>query len=85
MQPDWVFEGHEVTLPNVIMIGVQHDYDQISTAPKAEAGLEVMEQYRRAVLAAKRVAAWLREQGSQRIAVFLSISGHCGENRAAIF
>ena len=33
--------------------------------PEAEtpAGLEVMEQYKRAAVAAKRIAGWIREQG----------------------
>ena len=54
MREDWVFEGHEITQSRVIMIGVQHDYDQIRAAPAPEAGLEVMAQYTRAAAAAKR-------------------------------
>lgn len=65
VNPDWVIEGFEVTLPNVVTIAVQHNYDQLSHAPEAEAGLEVMEQYRRAALAAKTIAGWLRGQGWQ--------------------
>lgn len=45
------------------MLGVQHDYDAISTAPEVTAGLEVMNQYGRAALAAKTVAGWIRSQG----------------------
>lgn len=63
IQPEWIFEGFDLNLPNVIVIGVQHDYEQISTAPDVAAGLEVMEQYRRAALAAKLVARSVREQG----------------------
>ncbi|MBE1282919.1 MAG: 4Fe-4S dicluster domain-containing protein [Rhodobacteraceae bacterium] len=65
VDPDWVLEDFEATLPRVVMIGVQHDFDEISKAPEAEAGLEVMEQYRRAALAAKTTATWLRHQGWQ--------------------
>ncbi len=65
IQPEWIYEGQEVDLPRVVMIGVRHDYDRISAAPEAEAGLEVMDQYRRAAQAAKTIAAWIREQGWQ--------------------
>ncbi len=61
--PAWVFEGFEVTQSRVIMLGVRHDYEQIATAPEPPAGLEVLNQYARAALAAKTVAGWLREQG----------------------
>lgn len=84
MQADWVFEGHEITLPNVILIGVQHDYDQIRTAPEVEAGLEVMEQYRRAVHAAKRVAAWLRDMGWEAEAMTGPMTGALAMIPAAI-
>ena len=63
MQPEWVFEGYEIPQSKVIMLGVQHDYDEIKTAPAAEAGLEVMTQYARAAAAAKAVAGWIREHG----------------------
>lgn len=63
MNPDWVFEGHDIQQSRVIIVGVQHDYDQISEAPKAMAGLEVMAQYARAAKAAKDIAGWIRQQG----------------------
>ena len=63
MQDAWVMEGHEVPQRRVIMLGVAHDYDEISQAPEAAAGLEVMAQYGRAAAAAKTVAGWMREQG----------------------
>ena len=63
MQDAWVMEGHEVSQKRVIMLGVAHDYDEISQAPETAAGLEVMAQYGRAAAAAKTVAGWLREQG----------------------
>ena len=65
VDPDWVIEGFDVTLPKVVVIGVQHDYGQLSHAPEPEAGLDVMEQYRRAAHAAKTIAGWLRGQGWQ--------------------
>ncbi len=63
MNADWVYEGHEVTQSRIIIIGVQHDYDEIRTAPEPQAGLEVVSQYIRAGVAAKKVAAWIRQQG----------------------
>lgn len=75
MRPDWVFEGHEILQSRVIMIGVQHDYDELSAAPDPAAGLEVMRQYARAAAAAKNVAAWLRQQGWAADAVTGPMSG----------
>lgn len=63
MQQDWTFDGHEVGFRNIIVLGVQHDYDQIATAPDVSAGAEVMRQYGRAAAASKLIAGWLREQG----------------------
>ncbi len=63
MNTDWVYEGRDVPQSRVIMVGVQHDYDQISTAPRETAGLEVMRQYMRAGAAAKKITGWLHEQG----------------------
>ena len=45
------------------MLGVQHDYDKLKTAPDQVAGADVTRQYGRAARAAKKVASWLREQG----------------------
>ncbi|RFP88325.1 4Fe-4S dicluster domain-containing protein [Rhodobacteraceae bacterium 63075] len=63
LDPDWLFDGQSSAFANVIILGVQHDYDEISKAPEPEAGGEVVRQYGRAAGAAKAVAGWLREQG----------------------
>ena len=63
MDPAWVFEGHKIPQSRVIVAGVHHDYTRISDAPAPTAGAEVMRQYNRAALVAKRIASWLREQG----------------------
>jgi len=63
MSQDWVFEGHQIDEPRVIVMAVQHDYAEISAAPDTAAGAEVMRQYTRAVNAAMRVAEWLRGAG----------------------
>jgi ferredoxin len=60
---DWLFEGQDTDFSNIIVMGLQHDYQAISTAPEPRAGGEVMRQYTRAVAVAKNLAGWLREQG----------------------
>lgn len=75
MQPDWVFQGHEISQSRVIMIGVQHDYGEISTAPDPQAGLEVMTQYTRAAAASKKIAGWLRNKGWEAEAVTGPMTG----------
>ena len=75
MNPDWVFEGHDIPQSRVIMLGVQHDYDAIATAPEATAGLEVVDQYIRAAGAAKTVAGWIRTQGWEAEAVTGPMTG----------
>ena len=63
MQADWVYDGHNIPWSRVVMLGVQHDFDRIRTAPDDAAGLEVVHQYGRAAAAAKSVAGWLRRLG----------------------
>ncbi len=63
MNVDWAFEDQEVSQSKIIMVGVQHDYDEIKKAPEMAAGLEVMEQYKRAAVVSRTIAAWLRGKG----------------------
>ena len=63
LRDEWVFEGHEVSFLNVIILGVQHDYDEIKYAPDFRAGIEVVRQYGRAAAASKKITGWLRQQG----------------------
>ncbi len=63
MNPQWVYEAQQVSQNRIIMIGVAHDYNAISSAPEATAGAEVVHQYGRAAAAAKLIAGWLRSQG----------------------
>jgi epoxyqueuosine reductase QueG len=63
MRPEWVYQHHETDYETVIMLGVQHDYDELKSAPDVVCGTEVTRQYVRAASAAKVVAGWLREQG----------------------
>jgi epoxyqueuosine reductase len=63
MQPQWVYEGYEVTQKWVIMLCVAHDWDELRTAPADTAAAEVIRQYGRGITVAKGVASCLREQG----------------------
>lgn len=63
LRPEWVFQHHETDFENVVMLGVQHDYDELKYVPETRGGIEVTHQYCRAAAAAKKVAGWLREQG----------------------
>lgn len=63
MRQDWVFEHAHTDRARVVILGVQHDYDAIATAPEDPAGLEVTRQYARAAAAAKKIAGWLRTEG----------------------
>ncbi|WP_282609038.1 4Fe-4S dicluster domain-containing protein [Pelagibius sp. Alg239-R121] len=63
LQPEWVFEHHETDFGTVVMLGVQHDYDELKHVPETRGGIEVTRQYCRAAAAAKRVAGWLRMEG----------------------
>lgn len=65
LDPDWLFEGKSSAYSKVIILGVQHDYSEISKAPEPDAGGEVIRQYGRAAGAAKEVANWLRGQGHE--------------------
>ena len=75
MRPEYLIEGRSAPESRVIAIGVAHDYDEISTAPKTRAGAEVLKQYGRAGAAAKSVATWLRAQGWDARAVTGPMTG----------
>jgi epoxyqueuosine reductase len=63
LKPEWTFEGVTLDYQWAIMIGVAHDYEQMTTAPKAPAGAEVVRQYGRATKASKDIATWIRQRG----------------------
>ncbi len=63
LQPEWVFDHLETEFGTVVMLAVQHQYDELKHVPETRGGIEVTRQYCRAAAAAKRVAGWLREQG----------------------
>ena len=65
VQPDWIFEGYDIALPRVVVLGVQHSYENIQAAPAPKAGMEVLQQYGRAAAVSKSVTGWIRDQGWQ--------------------
>ncbi|MEC9342507.1 MAG: 4Fe-4S dicluster domain-containing protein [Pseudomonadota bacterium] len=75
LDPDWLYEGVERDFANVIVIAVQHDTDEIAQAPHGRAGAEVIRQYGRAALSARRIATWLRGQGWEAEAVTGPMTG----------
>jgi NAD-dependent dihydropyrimidine dehydrogenase PreA subunit len=65
LNPDWVFEGHAVDAPWVVVLGVAMDFEQLATAPDPTAAVEVLRQYARGTYAARDLADWIRARGHQ--------------------
>lgn len=47
MQPQWVYDGFEVSQRFIVMLGVAHDYERMKTAPEEPSFAEVVTQYAR--------------------------------------
>ncbi|MCY3827530.1 MAG: 4Fe-4S dicluster domain-containing protein [Rhodospirillaceae bacterium] len=47
----------------VVVMAFAHEYERLNSAPHEDAYIEVMAQYGRAGIAAKRLANWIRERG----------------------
>jgi len=75
LRPEWVFDHQETDFPTIIMLGVQHDYEELQHVPELRGGKDVTRQYLRAAAAAKKVASWLREQGWDAEAVTGPMTG----------
>lgn len=75
LRPEWVFSHEHTTLPTVVMLGVQHNYEELNQVPELRGGKEVTRQYTRAAVVAKKVEAWLREQGFEADAVTGPMTG----------
>ncbi len=63
MRSEWLYEGKTTDFKKVVMLGVQHDFEKLKSAPERVAGTDVTRQYARAAAAAKKIAGWFREQG----------------------
>ena len=65
VNPEWVFEGHDVPQARVIVLGFAHDWEAIRTAPEEASAAEVIRQYARGISVAKKVAGFLRSRGHE--------------------
>ena len=75
LRPEWVFDHEETGFETVIVLGVQHIYDELKHVPALRGGKDVTRQYGRAAAASKKVAAWLRTQGWDADAVTGPMTG----------
>lgn len=57
--PEYVYEGYDISLPNLILIGVAMDYEKLSQAPSSPddhtSALEVADKYNNAARAAREI------------------------------
>lgn len=67
IEPDWIYEGYPVDLPNVVVFAVAMDHEMLSQQPSTfenpSAQVEVANQYNRGARVAARVADWILGQG----------------------
>ncbi len=67
LQEQYVYQGYRVEEPNLIMIGVAHDFDQLSQAPASADNLaayhDLHDQYNRAARVASRLVNFIRQRG----------------------
>ena len=54
--PIWAFEGVDIKIKCIVILGVQDDYKAINEAPNPQAGLEVTRRFSRAAFGAKWMA-----------------------------
>jgi len=67
LQKNYVYQGYEIAEPNLIMIGVAHDFEQLAQAPATPGNLaaynDLHDQYNRAARVANRLVNHIRRQG----------------------
>ncbi len=65
--PDYVFEGYHVEEPNLVIIGVAHDFERLRQAPATADNLaayhDLHDQYNRAARVVHRLSNHIRSQG----------------------
>jgi ferredoxin len=69
VRPEWIYDHETTDLPTIIMLGVQHNYEELKHVPELRGGKDVTRQYGRAAKVAKQVTTWIREQGWRADAV----------------
>ncbi len=64
---EYIYEGHEIALPNLVMLGIAMDYEMLSTAPSTiddvRAAAEVAWKYNKAARAARNLANFILQNG----------------------
>lgn len=79
MRPEWVFEGHRVEEPWIVVLGLGMDQRELAKGPPREGELasadEVSRQYNRAARAAKALANFIRGLGWEATARTGPMSG----------
>ena len=67
LQPEYIYEGYDIQLPNLIMIGVAMDYEKLSQAPSSPehhvSALEVADKYNNAARAAREIGNMILAAG----------------------
>jgi epoxyqueuosine reductase QueG len=67
LKAEYVYEGHSIELPNLVIIGVAMEHAKLAAAPATiedvRAGLEVAEKYNQAARACRHVANRILEAG----------------------
>ena len=67
LKPEYVYEGYEITLPNLIMLAVTMDHDKYSQAPSSStnytAALEVADKYNTCARSARHLANMILSAG----------------------
>ncbi len=84
LRPEWVYDHLETSFETVIMLGVQHQYDELRHVPELRGGIDVTRQYYRAAVVTKKIAAWLRLQGWDAEAVTGPMTGKITMTPAAL-
>ena len=71
IQRNWIYEGFESSLPNLVVVGNAMDHVRLSRVPSSaddpEGQLEVCDQYNRGARVVNWLAHWIRSQGYQAV------------------
>lgn len=69
MQPDWIVQGFEVKEKNIVVMGVAHDFEEISQVPSLPGNnrgiVEIGKQYTRGATAAAEMLNFIRGHGHE--------------------
>ena len=63
LQPEWIFDHEATDLPNIVMLGFQHDFEELKHVPEIRGAKDVTRQYVRAAACANKVTNFIRETG----------------------